>query len=182
MVFYTNLFRNLDSIKQQHAIISTYDGDKKEPWVSPLDIAATISNEVEQPFNGHSVHYLASDFISPNEIIQIIGEAIGDPKLKWIKISPEQMLEGMLKAGMNEWIANGFLQMQAAQEDASLYTDFIAMNPCLVTTNLKNLQKSLHRYIIKITNNMKKALITGANKGIGFETTRNFYNRTIMCF
>ena len=127
--FYTNLFRCLDAIKNQNAITSTYGGDKKEPWVSPLDIAATIAKEMEQPFDGKTVQYLASDEVSPNEVVQILADALNKPDLSWVTISEEQMLDGMLKAGMNEWIANGFVNMQAAQASGSLYEDFYRHKP-----------------------------------------------------
>lgn len=124
--FYTNLFRNLETIKTHNAIVSTYGGDKKEPWVSPIDIATTIAEEMGQPFEGRTVHYLASDEVSPNEIAKLLGEAIGKPDLQWTVISDEQMRNNMLAAGMNEWIANGFVAMQAAQRSGSLYEDFYA--------------------------------------------------------
>jgi uncharacterized protein YbjT (DUF2867 family) len=41
--FFTNLFRSMGDIKSKGAIISTYGGDRKEPWVSPLDIANAIA-------------------------------------------------------------------------------------------------------------------------------------------
>src|SRR5690606_30809049 len=66
--FYTNLFSFIGNIKSQGAIISNYGGDAKEPWVSPLDIAAVIAEEMEKPFSGRTIRYIASDEISPNEI------------------------------------------------------------------------------------------------------------------
>ena len=48
--FYTNIFRSMQTIKTQSAIISNYGGDDKEPWVSPLDIASVIAGEMEKPF------------------------------------------------------------------------------------------------------------------------------------
>jgi hypothetical protein len=55
--FYTNLFRQIQTIKTQGAIIQNYGGDQKEPWVSPLDIAATIASEMEKPFDGRTVYF-----------------------------------------------------------------------------------------------------------------------------
>ena len=100
--FYSNLYRNLEAIKKHHAIVSTYGGDQKEPWVAAEDIAITISDEMEKPFEGRSVHYLASDEVSPNEVAQILSEAIAEPDLTWKVISREQMLSRMLDTGMNE--------------------------------------------------------------------------------
>ncbi len=129
--FFTNLFRDMENIKTKEAILSTYGGDKKEPWVSPLDIAAAIAEEIESSFEGKTARYIASDEVSPNEIAQTLGKAIGNPNLKWMVVPDEQMYEGMLDMGMNEWIANGFIQMQAAQGDGTLYEDYYQNKPIL---------------------------------------------------
>jgi len=139
--FYTNLFRYMESIKTKDAIIQSYGGDKKEPWVSPLDIAAAIAEEMELPFAGRTVRYIASDEVSPNEVANIIGEAIGKRDLKWTVIPDEQMLNGMLEAGMNEWIANGFVEMQAAQGNGNLYEDYYRNKPTLGKVKLVNFAK-----------------------------------------
>lgn len=127
--FYTNLFRSMQSIKEKGAIVSNYGGDKKEPWVSPLDIADAIAEEMSSPFEGRKVRYIASDEISPNEIVSILGKAIGNPDLKWIEISDEQMLEGMLSMGVNAKIAKGMVEMQASQRTGLLFEDFYRNKP-----------------------------------------------------
>lgn len=139
--FYTNIFRFMPTIKTQGAIMQSYGGDEKEPWVSPLDIAAAIAEEMEKPFNEREVHYIASDEVSPNEVAQVIGEAIGKPDLKWKIVPAEQMLKGMLDAGMNEWIANGFAEMQAAQGNGSLYEDYNKNKPNLGKVKLTDFAK-----------------------------------------
>jgi uncharacterized protein YbjT (DUF2867 family) len=136
--FYTNIFRYAQTIKAQGAIIQTYGGDRKEPWVSPIDIASAIAEEMEKPFEKRSIRYLASEEISPNEIASVIGTAIGKPDLKWEVISDEEMLRQMLAAGMNRWIAKGFVDMQAAQRSGSLYEDYYRNRPVLGKTKLKD--------------------------------------------
>jgi uncharacterized protein YbjT (DUF2867 family) len=139
--FYTNIYRYIDSIKNQNAIIQSYGGDQMEPWVAPLDIAAAIAEQMEKPFEGRIVFYLASDEVSPNELAAIIGEAIGKPDLRWTVIPDEQMLDGMLTAGLNPWIAKGFIAMQAAQRSGTLYEDFYSHKPVLGKTKLKDFAK-----------------------------------------
>ena len=139
--FYTNIFRYMQTIKTQGAIIQSYGGDQKEPWVSPLDIAAAIAEEMEKPFDGRTVRYLASEEVSPNELAKIIGEAIGKPDLKWLVIPDEEMLNGMLTAGLNEWIAKGFVDMQAAQRSGSLYEDYYRNKPTLGKVKLVDFAK-----------------------------------------
>ena len=129
--FFSNLYRSMQTIKTHGTIISNYGGDNKEPWVSPLDIASAIVEEMELPFEGRKVRYIASDEVSPNEIARVIGIAIGKPDLKWLAISDEQLLNGMLSMGMNRQIAEGFVNMQAAQGTGNLYEDYNKNKPTL---------------------------------------------------
>lgn len=139
--FFSNLFRSIQTIKEQGAIISNYGGDKKEPWVSPLDVAATIAEEIELPFEGRTVRYIASEEVSPNEIAKALGEAIGNPDLKWLEIPNEQLLNSMISMGMNPQIAQGFVEMQAAQGDGSLYEDYYRNKPTLGKVKLTDYTK-----------------------------------------
>jgi len=127
--FFSNIYRWLPAIKSQNAIIQSYGGDRKEPWVSPYDIAATIADEMEKPFTGKTVHYVASDEVSPDEIAIALGNATGNPDLEWKVISGEALLDQMISAGVNRWIAEGMIAMQKAQGDGSLYEDFYANKP-----------------------------------------------------
>jgi uncharacterized protein YbjT (DUF2867 family) len=139
--FFTNILRSLHTIKTQGAIISNYGGDNKEPWVSPLDIASTIVEEMELPFDGRMVRYIASEEVSPNEIAKVLGEAIGNPELKWLAISDEQLLNGMLAVGMNQQIAKGFVEMQASQGSGFLYEDYYRNQPILGKVKLTDFAK-----------------------------------------
>ncbi len=129
--FFSNLYRSMQTIKTHGTIISNYGGDNKEFWVSPLDIASAIVEEMELPFEGRKVRYIASDEVSPNEIARVIGIAIGKTDLKWLAISDEQLLNGMLSMGMNRQIAEGFVNMQAAQGTGNLYEDYNKNKPTL---------------------------------------------------
>jgi uncharacterized protein YbjT (DUF2867 family) len=136
--FYTNLFRSMQTIRAQAAIISNHGGDAKEPWVSPLDIASVIAEEMETPFEGRTVRYVASDEASPNEVAKVLGEAIGNPELKWLVIPDEELLKGMLDAGVNPRIAKGMVEMQASQRSGLLFEDYYRNQPALGKTKLSD--------------------------------------------
>ncbi len=136
--FYYNLLAFIPTIKTQGAIISNYGGDDKEPWVAPVDIAAVIAEEMEKPFHGREIRYIASDEVSPNEVANILGEAIGKPDLKWQVIPDEQLLNGMLASGMNPKVAKGFVEMNAARRGGVLYEDYYRNRPRLEKTKLKD--------------------------------------------
>jgi uncharacterized protein YbjT (DUF2867 family) len=133
--FYYNMFAFIPAIKTQGAIIQNYGGDEKEPWVSPADIAAVIAEEMEKPFEGRTVRYIASDEASPNEVAKILGAAIGKPGLQWIVIPDEQLLNGLLAAGMNPQAAKGFVEMNAGRFKG-LLSDYYLHRPVLGRTKL----------------------------------------------
>lgn len=136
--FYTNMYSFIRTIKAQGAIISNYGGDRKEPWVAPADIAQVIAEETGKPFTGRSVRYIASDEVSPNEIAQALGAAIGKPDLQWNAIADEALQNGMIAAGMNPNIARGFVTMQAAQGNGLLYEDYEQHKPALGMVKLSD--------------------------------------------
>jgi uncharacterized protein YbjT (DUF2867 family) len=139
--FYYNILSFIRTIKTQDAIVQNYGGDEKHPWVSPLDIAAVIAEEIENPFEGRTIRYIASDEISPNEIAKLLGEAIGKPNLKWLVIPDEQLLNGLLAIGMNPQSAKGFVEMQACMRDNVLYEDYYRNEPTLGKIKLTDFVK-----------------------------------------
>ena len=139
--FYINMFAFIQSIKTKGVIVSNYGGDNKNPWVSPLDIAAAIAEEIEKPFEGRKIRYIASDELSPNEVAEILGKAIGKPDLKWIVIPDEQLLNGMIASGMNSQVAKGFVEMNASAVSGALYEDYYCNKPILGKVKLKDFAK-----------------------------------------
>ncbi|MET3537138.1 NmrA family NAD(P)-binding protein [Chryseobacterium limigenitum] len=139
--FYYNMYSFIPTIKSQNLIIQNYGGNEKEPWVSPLDIASVIAEEIEKPFNGREVRYIASEEISPNEIAKTLGEAIGNPELKWLTVADEDLLNGMINAGMNPKTAEGFVEMNTARGNGVLYEDYYKNRPVLGNVKVKDFAK-----------------------------------------
>lgn len=139
--FYINMLSFIPTIKSQGAIISNYGGNEKEPWVSPIDIAAVVAEEMDKPFNGRVVRYVASDEVSPNEIAKALGEAIGIPDLQWKAIPNEQLLNNWLRIGFNEQVAKGFVELQASQGNGRLYEDYYRHRPILGRVKLNDFAK-----------------------------------------
>jgi uncharacterized protein YbjT (DUF2867 family) len=136
--FYYNMFAFIPTIKATGMIIQNYGGDTKEPWVSPNDIATVIAEEMELPFNGRIVRYIASEELSPNEVAGILGEAIEKPDLKWQEITDEQMQANLIAAGMNPLVAKGLTEMNAGRKSGVLYEDYNRNKPNLGKTKLQD--------------------------------------------
>lgn len=128
--FYYNMFAFIPAIKNANAIIQNYGGNEKEPWVSPLDIAAVIAEEMEKPFDGRTVRYIVSDEISPNEVAKILGEAIGKPDLKWNVIADDQFLNNFINIGFNPQVAKGITEMNAGRRN-NLLDDYNQNKPAI---------------------------------------------------
>lgn len=137
VAFYYNLVGFIPTIKTQGVIVANYGGDEQRPWVSPLDIAAAVAEELTSAATGRNVRYVASEEISCNEIATILGTAIGKPDLKWIVIPDEQLLKGMLAAGMNPQIAAGMVEMYASTRRGELAADYYRHHPVLGKVKMK---------------------------------------------
>ncbi len=130
--FYYNLYAYVDMIKNQGFIATNYGADKIIPWVSPIDIAAAIAEELETPLVGKKVRYVASEELTGNETATILGAAIGKPDLKWIIIPSEQMQSGLEAAGMNPQIAAGLVEMYASLHSGLLSENYYRNKPTVM--------------------------------------------------
>lgn len=139
--FYINLYAFVQPIKHKGAIISNYGGDKKEPWAHPLDIADVITEEIDKPFSGRTVRYVASDEASPNEVAKALGKATGKSGLEWKVISDEELLANWLNIGFNEQVANGFIELQRNMGTGALYEDYYQHQPVLGKVKLVDFAK-----------------------------------------
>ena len=130
--FYYNLYSFLATIKNKGFIAANYGADEDLIWVSPIDIAAAVAEELQAPDGGSKVRYVVSDELTGNQTASILGEAIGIPGLKWILISNEEMQSGLEAIGMNPAIAAGLTEMFASQHSGVLTEDFYRNRPTAI--------------------------------------------------
>ncbi|MFD1602443.1 SDR family oxidoreductase [Flavobacterium artemisiae] len=128
----TSFFYNLDAyipmIKNTGSIFTNYGAGELIPWVSPLDIAEAIAEELTAP-TGKKIRYVASEELTGNESAAILGAAIGNPDLKWVLVSDGQVLEGLINAGMQPKIAEGLVEMYAGLYNGILGEDYYQNRP-----------------------------------------------------
>ncbi|WP_254560089.1 NAD(P)H-binding protein [Dyadobacter diqingensis] len=130
--FYYNLFGYVDMIKKAGFIAANYGADDLIPWVSPIDIAAAIAEELVTPFAGRKIRYVVSQELSGTETATILGKAIGQQDLTWTLISDEQTLGALVTAGMNPVIAAGLVEMYAALHSGLLSEDYYRNKPAVM--------------------------------------------------
>ena len=127
--FFYNLYGYTEMIKNTGVIAANYGADDVVPWVSPIDIAAAIAEEIETPLSGRRVRYVASDERTCNDTARVLGAAIGKPDLKWIIVTDEEMQNGLETIGMNPKIAAGLVEMYAGFHSGILAEDYHRHKP-----------------------------------------------------
>ena len=130
--FYYNLLPQVHSAKNNGFIASNIDNEVVNSWVSPIDIASAIAEEITSPFVGRKVRYVASEEITYNDLVSVLGKAIGNPELKWLAITDEQMKDGLISVGMKPEIAVGLTEMCAAINSGLLYEDYNLHKPSIM--------------------------------------------------
>jgi uncharacterized protein YbjT (DUF2867 family) len=110
-------------------IAANYGADDSLPWVSPVDIAAAVAEELTTPFVERKFRYIASEELSCNEIAKVVGTAIGKPYLKWALMSDKNMLSGFKMFGMSESTAKLLVDMNAGMHNGSVQEDYYLHRP-----------------------------------------------------
>ncbi|GBG96583.1 NAD(P)H-binding protein [Lactococcus termiticola] len=128
--FYTNLFAQLETIKSQGKIFDAISPETKRAWVATEDIADAVYARIKALLSDEEVsksQYVLSDFASGQEWLAALAE--NGVQADYVKISVDQQIQGMLKAGLPKEIAEGFGQMSRIQEQPDrLYEEITAGN------------------------------------------------------
>ena len=140
-VFYRNLFAFVPAIKNQGNITSMFGVNNRTIFVSAIDIADAIVEELESGDTGRKVRYVASDEVTSTELADVLGAAIGMPGLKWISTSDEQQFNGYKAFGMNDSLASQYVEMNASIHNGKFYRDYDRNKPALGKVKLKEFAK-----------------------------------------
>lgn len=129
--FYNNLFANIELIKTLGIMGGNFSIPAgKFPIVAPDDIAdVAAAYLLAADFKGQTVHYIASDETSTDEIAAAIGKAIDKPGLTWVQFSDEQSLAGMLQAGLPEEVAKNYVEMGTVLLNGKMLADYFVHQP-----------------------------------------------------
>src|SRR5690606_9678032 len=139
--FYYNLYHYFDKIKSEGMISANYGADGIIPWVSPLDIAEAIEQEITSATTDRKVRYVASEELSGDDTARILGQVIDKPDLKWELVSDQKTKEELTFIGMNPNIAEGLTEMYAALRSGVLTEDYFKNRPVLGKVKLKDFAK-----------------------------------------
>lgn len=110
-------------------MMSNYGAGDNTLWVSPIDIASAIAEEITTPMVGRKVRYVASEELTCQDVAGILGTAVGKPYLKWEIISDKQMLGGLKQFKVPLGLAKDITEMNASMHSGILYEDYYKNKP-----------------------------------------------------
>jgi uncharacterized protein YbjT (DUF2867 family) len=128
-LFFTNFFFDIGTIRKMGIMGGNYGKETKLVMVHPRDIATVAGKELEGSFTGKSHCYVAGEEGQIDNIVRLLGAAIGRPELSWVQFSDEETLKGMIAAGMSKAIADMYVEMGRAIGSGILLEDFEKHRP-----------------------------------------------------
>jgi uncharacterized protein YbjT (DUF2867 family) len=139
--FYKNLYAFIGSVKNHNRIAARYGGDDMNVFVSNLDIADAIVEQIESQESGRIVRYVASEEMTCNEAAAILGAAIGKPDLNWVSVDDKEQLNLYKSIGMNDSLANQFVEMNNSIHNGRFFEDYSRNKPAPGKVKLKDFAK-----------------------------------------
>ena len=137
--FYTNYYGFVGMIKAAGMMGANCAGDRKIALVHPRDIAAAAAEELTRPATpGRTVRYVASDERTQAEVAQALGAAIGQPDLRWVTFTDEQMRDNLLKNGLPPRTAADVVDIYASMSSGALGEDYEQHKPVLGQVKLED--------------------------------------------
>ncbi|ASU35239.1 NAD(P)H-binding protein [Mucilaginibacter xinganensis] len=161
--FYTNFYQSMDLIRgkglmgkflalrysglwallkrKTGLLMGNYGGDDRTVFVSPLDIADAVAEELLLKPDGKTIRYVGSEEMTCNEAARIIGTAVGKPWLKWVLLSDKQMLQGLKMAKVPEKLAETLVAIQAVMHSGKTLENFHRSQPKMGKVKLADFAK-----------------------------------------
>jgi uncharacterized protein YbjT (DUF2867 family) len=141
--FFTNYYGFVGMIKGAGFLGANCAGNYRVALVHPRDIAAAAAEELAKPnaTTGRTIRYIASDERTQDEVAQALGAAIGQPDLRWVAFTDEQMRDNLLKNGLPPSTAADIVDIYASMSSGALAEDYEQHKPALGKVKLEDFAK-----------------------------------------
>ncbi len=105
--FMENLLSTIEMIKSENMIGTPMDGAMRFPTIATQDVANVACEYLTKPtFKGHTVrNLLGQRDVNYNEIVRILGQAIGNKNLKYVQFPYDQARSAMVNTGVSDSVA-----------------------------------------------------------------------------
>ena len=139
--FMENTLSQIGTIQQMGIMGSPVKGDFKFPMVGTKDVAEVAANFLKRlNFSGKTVHYIPgpSD-VSYNEAAKIMGNAIGNPDLKYVEFPYSEAKQALIQGwGVSENLANAMVEFMKSLNVGRIFTGTERAAQTTTTTSFEN--------------------------------------------
>lgn len=117
--FMENLLTTIEMIKSQNMVGSPLDGSLRFPTIATRDIADIATRYLSnRDFKGHAVrNLLGQRDVNYNEIVKVLGDAIGNRDLKYVRFPYDQARGAMINMGVSTSVATAMTEMMQTVND-----------------------------------------------------------------
>jgi uncharacterized protein YbjT (DUF2867 family) len=119
--FMENLYGVIGMIRQGF-VATPLPADLRFPWISNRDIGPVAAEALlTLDFEGHQTRELHGERdLTWNEVVRIVGNAIGNPELRYVQATYEETEKGFIEAGMSPANAASIMGMYRGFEDGRM--------------------------------------------------------------
>jgi uncharacterized protein YbjT (DUF2867 family) len=141
--FFTNYYSFVGMIKGAGFMGANCAGNYRVALVHPRDIAVAAAEELTNPAApaGRTIRYVASCEHTQDEVAQALGAAIGQPDLRWMAFTDEQMRDNLLQNGLPASTAADIVDIYASMSSGALAEDYAQHKSALGKVKLKDFAK-----------------------------------------
>jgi len=125
--FFENFFGMMPVIKMMGVMGGfPFRGDLKMPIVHTRDIGQIAAEHLlNLNFEGFNYRYVAGERdLTFNEVVPILGKAIGNENLQYAMFPEEQAKGGMMMMGISESLADAYLEFSRSCNDGRVTSDY----------------------------------------------------------
>ncbi len=114
--FMENTLPQADAIRKMGFAVGPLRPDLKVPMIATRDIGTVAAQALLQPsvHGKQTVELLGHSDLSYNDVVRVIGQAIGKNDLKYVQLPDNQILPALVQMGMSEEFARLLLEMTGA--------------------------------------------------------------------
>jgi uncharacterized protein YbjT (DUF2867 family) len=126
--FFENFYGMMPLIKMMGVMGGfPFRGDLQMPIVHTRDIGQIAAEHLMNlNFEGYNYRYVAGERdLTLNEVVPILGKAIGNENLPYVMFPEEQAKGGMMQMGISESLADGYIEFSRACNDGSVTSDYV---------------------------------------------------------
>lgn len=142
--FYSNLFRQIDTLKAIGVLGANYgSSDGKMIFVHTQDIADVAFEAItKSTFPSKEPYYVVSDIRTWNDVAKLIGKAIGKD-LNWTAFNDEQFAAGAKQAGFPDYLIAILLEIGQGIASGKFTEHYFSLStkPSLCKTKLEEFAK-----------------------------------------